>query len=242
MSPVLSGPDGREHFFLDTLTVGTDPKRCGFVLGDPNVSGMHATFEWLSHGWTLRDHGSTNGTSVNHRALGRLPQPLKEGDLVRFARGRPWTVTSLEPLPMALPREKTGRSEVLPDLPVHLYLSTEDFDTGEIRVETGDQVHTVREGNIFLLFWLLAEDPAEKKLTREVENRIWRSVDGRPPPSANLDNLVYRARQLLKSWNLTERILARQDGYLWLNLPAACIHRSLSGSGPGAPPPGGGTD
>jgi pSer/pThr/pTyr-binding forkhead associated (FHA) protein len=52
---------------------------CDVVLGDPNVSRRHAEIRALGDTWTVRDLGSTNGTTRNGRPL-RGTEPLEPGD------------------------------------------------------------------------------------------------------------------------------------------------------------------
>lgn len=61
--------------------------RSPFYIKDPAVSEAHAEVAWRDGAWHLRDLGSTNGTTVNGRAVEGDPSdwvPLKDGDLVKF--------------------------------------------------------------------------------------------------------------------------------------------------------------
>lgn len=81
--PLVKGAHaaGRESRFTIGRVAG-----CDFILPDPAVSKEHARLEVRSDGVLLEDLGSTNGTWVNGRRLGRAPVVLKDGDLVSFAR------------------------------------------------------------------------------------------------------------------------------------------------------------
>ena len=62
---------GTEIALAGEMSIGRDSTN-GIVLGDPSVSGLHATIERVRDGWRLTDHGSTNGTMLNgHRIDGR---------------------------------------------------------------------------------------------------------------------------------------------------------------------------
>ncbi len=52
---------------------------CDVVLADPNVSRRHAELRPSGPGWTVRDLGSTNGTTRNGRPV-RGAEPLEPGD------------------------------------------------------------------------------------------------------------------------------------------------------------------
>ena len=52
---------------------------CDVILADTNVSRRHAEIRRDGEGWTIRDLGSTNGTTLNGRDV-RGTQPLKPGD------------------------------------------------------------------------------------------------------------------------------------------------------------------
>lgn len=85
---VVEGPQAGK--LLDkkglSLRVGRTTKSA-LYLKDPAISEAHAEVVWREGAWQLRDLGSTNGTSVNGRALEGEPSDwvqLKHGDLVRF--------------------------------------------------------------------------------------------------------------------------------------------------------------
>jgi len=61
-----------------TYTLGRQ-STCDLPVPDANISRQHAELFWDGEGWSLRDLGSTNGTSVNgHRLTG--PVELHDGD------------------------------------------------------------------------------------------------------------------------------------------------------------------
>lgn len=68
------------------LTVGRVPE-CNVILEDPSVSKQHAVLSWdaVHAGCTVADAGSSNGTFVNARELGRAETHLlSDGDVVTF--------------------------------------------------------------------------------------------------------------------------------------------------------------
>lgn len=61
-------------------------KENDLVIPDPSISRYHARIERGEEGYLLEDLGSTNGTVVNHKKLGKHGKwTLKDGDLVAFA-------------------------------------------------------------------------------------------------------------------------------------------------------------
>jgi hypothetical protein len=63
-------------------TIGRS-RECDVVLGDANVSRRHAEVRPRGGAWVLADLGSTNGVSVNGRAVDR-PQVLTAGDRIEM--------------------------------------------------------------------------------------------------------------------------------------------------------------
>ena len=53
------------------------------ALDDMSVSRLHAEVMLADGGWVVRDRGSSNGTLLNGTRIGRTPQPVREGDLIR---------------------------------------------------------------------------------------------------------------------------------------------------------------
>jgi len=70
---------GRRVPIGERLVVGRLPD-CGLVLVDDAASRRHA--ELVAHGGSVevRDLGSRNGTYLNDRRVGDLPEPLRDGD------------------------------------------------------------------------------------------------------------------------------------------------------------------
>lgn len=65
------------------MSVGRDPDN-GIVLGDPSVSGVHASLERVRDGWRLTDLKSTNGTMLNGRRIDGRGALLRGGEQVSF--------------------------------------------------------------------------------------------------------------------------------------------------------------
>jgi pSer/pThr/pTyr-binding forkhead associated (FHA) protein len=70
---------GTEFAVAGQMSLGRDPGN-GIVLGDPSVSGVHASFERVRDGWRLTDLGSTNGTTMNGRHVDGRGVVLKGGE------------------------------------------------------------------------------------------------------------------------------------------------------------------
>ena len=66
----------------ERITVGSAPDN-DVVLDDRTVSRLHALFERLPGGWTVRDLGSRNGTFLNGTRIGEVTV-LRPGDRVRL--------------------------------------------------------------------------------------------------------------------------------------------------------------
>jgi DNA-binding NarL/FixJ family response regulator len=82
-------PDDRRLLALDAgrLTIGTDPGNDLVLAGDTTVSRIHAVVEHIGAGFSLRDLGSRNGTSVNGERLAG-ERALRPGDEIRVGRTR----------------------------------------------------------------------------------------------------------------------------------------------------------
>jgi len=78
------------------------------VLNDPKVSRNHAELEWNGTGFTLRDLGSINGTSVNGQRLVNTTRLLRDGDEVLLSK----QVISYEIIRAEQAAPITGRASV----------------------------------------------------------------------------------------------------------------------------------
>lgn len=63
----------------DRITVGSSSANDIAIEDDPTVSRLHAILERLPAGWTVRDLGSRNGTSLNGEPV-TAERALREGD------------------------------------------------------------------------------------------------------------------------------------------------------------------
>ena len=81
---VVGGPDaGRTCQLSGAVTVGRARDNV-LVLSDPDVSRNHAMISVFGRGVGVRDAGSTNGTSIEGRALGTEQQRVSPGELIRI--------------------------------------------------------------------------------------------------------------------------------------------------------------
>ena len=87
MLVVDGGPnDGRTIILAKTtITMGRLPDN-DLVVNEPAVSRRHAEITQSEAGYVLRDLGTTNGTFVNQRDIGKEEYQLNEGDRVCLAR------------------------------------------------------------------------------------------------------------------------------------------------------------
>ncbi len=78
-------------FTCDKITLGRREAENIVHLGDPMVSGLHATIELEDGAYVILDRNSTNGTEVDGiRLPGEVAMPLQDGSSVRI---RPFTIT-----------------------------------------------------------------------------------------------------------------------------------------------------
>ncbi len=96
---VAGGPDaGRTHYLEPGRVVIGRAAGAGVRVEDPDVSRAHAELEVTWDGVTVRDLGSTNGTTVGGHAVGGQPHPLPPGVPLRTG-----ATTSLLVSPDVLP-------------------------------------------------------------------------------------------------------------------------------------------
>ncbi|MEO8889795.1 MAG: FtsK/SpoIIIE domain-containing protein [Jatrophihabitantaceae bacterium] len=82
---VVGGPDSGRGVALGRrpVTIGR-AAQCDVVLRDPDVSRIHAEVALSTRGPTVRDRGSTNGTSVDGAPVGREATALRTGRYLRI--------------------------------------------------------------------------------------------------------------------------------------------------------------
>ena len=92
--PLVKGEfaTGAINFFTIGRIDGND-----MIMPDYVISKQHAILEIKRGDYTIRDVGSTNGTMVNRKRLGKKPVNLRNGDVVGFAR---YEFTFLHPGPL----------------------------------------------------------------------------------------------------------------------------------------------
>ena len=92
--PLVKGEfaTGSINFFMIGRINGND-----MIMPDYVISKQHAILEIKRGNYTIRDCGSTNGTMVNGKRLGKKPVNMRNGDVVGFAR---YEFTFLHPEPL----------------------------------------------------------------------------------------------------------------------------------------------
>jgi len=86
VSATVAGPGGLYTVRAGApVHVGRDPARCPIVLGEPRISGVHATLEFRDGQLWVRDEGSNNGTHVGGvRVPAGAWMPAPPGVALRF--------------------------------------------------------------------------------------------------------------------------------------------------------------
>jgi serine/threonine protein kinase len=81
---MMNGPLTSRHFTLhqDTTSIGRTTGN-DIIIPDLTVSRQHAVLRFEGGHWVVEDKNSANGTFVNGVRI-RWPQPLNEGDQIRF--------------------------------------------------------------------------------------------------------------------------------------------------------------
>jgi len=229
----LVSRDGSDRVtFSVALTIGRQPTN-DLVLDHAQVSTHHAILEWEGARWRVKDLGSRNGTSLNHRRIS-APRTLKEGDLLRFAGQSSWRVERLVP-PAAT--EACGPTETVDhqrtSTEVNLYLAFTASDRGTIRVSGPGGDHQTETGNRFLLLYLLGRAGGAWVPDDQVKVQIWGrpGLDQRDP--SILYKLVHDTRRMLAAWGLPGGLLAKSRGRTRLCLAPERIHLDETGGASG---------
>src|ERR671933_2687454 len=104
-------PNGETVEVRGTLRIGRASDN-ELVLTDPAVSRHHCSLTLAGDALLLQDSGSTAGTLVNGRKVGRQPHPLRDGDQVSVG---PVDLTIVRR--QAAPAEElAGRTQVISSL------------------------------------------------------------------------------------------------------------------------------
>lgn len=79
---VRTDTGGRTPLGAGAITIGRSSD-CTIVIDDTRVSRAHATVEQTRSGWTVTDTGSSNGTTVNGKAItARTATSVAQGDVI----------------------------------------------------------------------------------------------------------------------------------------------------------------
>ncbi len=108
MGVLLHVKTGTEHTLSARVLIGRSGS-CLLRLHTGVVSGEHATLSWTGSSWEVRDLGSSNGTWLGERQLGRGERGgVGEGDDIGFGtRSDPWRLIDAGP-PTAVARPVQG--------------------------------------------------------------------------------------------------------------------------------------
>lgn len=202
-------------YFLPPLLVGRDPTH-DLVIDHPDVSREHAWIRIRNGAWVVEDR-STNGTTVNGRRVPRgKEQPLKPGDILRFAGVAAWEVVDLEPtLASSLP--ETHRPQPTEADPTPVALSWDaDGQGGTLRVGHGEGAVTRRIPQLPLsLLDTLAEAATAWVDNPDLRTRLWGRQERSP---SALAKLVFDTRDLLRETGLDGALLDTDRGRVRLLL------------------------
>jgi hypothetical protein len=213
--------------FGTSLTIGRHPTN-GLCLDEPLVSSFHAVIEWGEDGWSARDLGSLNGTSLNSRRLnGRAA--LKMGDVLRFARSQAWFVERLVADPSALAcasleRTRGVQGSLPPDLRIEI-LALGPAE-GQITVRWGEEVQQqVLGGTLFLLLDRLGQEPGawitDADLRRSLWGRRWEELS-----RSALHQPIYTLRRLFEGWGLSGVVIEKEHGATRLTIGPCQVART----------------
>ncbi len=137
---VLKEENTHKKLFLRGLHMfGRNPSRADTVLGNSDVSQIHASIRWNGKTWEITDH-SRNGTLLDGRRLvANEKTALAAGQTIRFslASESGWVVENLDPpCPMLLPASE-DESVIL--LQGFHFLPDEDTAQASVYLSAGSQ-------------------------------------------------------------------------------------------------------
>ena len=89
---------GRSHRLDPRTLIGRQVDGAGLAILEPSVSRHHAHITLDGESWTVRDLGSANGSYVDDKLL-EGPQPINDGDRVRFGHIAFYFISDVARLP-----------------------------------------------------------------------------------------------------------------------------------------------
>jgi hypothetical protein len=223
-STMLCEDTGQALDFIGPLTIGRHP-HSDVMLDHARVSSRHAAIEWGGVGWVLRDLGSRNGTTVNHRKL-LAARSLKEGDVIRFAGVSRWKVIRLgipdQAVVVASTETVAGGSRAVE---FDLHLSFTGADEGTIRIVRPDgEVAFEGQQQRFVLLFLLAGARGGWVPDNELKTGLW----GRPGlydmDVSALHKLIHDVRTLFRQQHIGGWVIEKNRGRTRLALDPERVH------------------
>ncbi len=203
---LIEDAGARRVRFTRTLTIGRDPGN-GLVVDHPRVSAHHAVIQRRGRGWSLRDLGSKNGTSVDGRRV-KGWRVLGDGSRVVLGGASIWVVRAradaVEAAARAI-REHTVADAAPP--PLRLVLAW-DGEDGLVRVEHGGTAWVEPAGQSFLLLWTIAQTPGEWVPDAVLEEALWGGAAGQRSRTA-LNTAIYNARRLFTRHGLPATVIEK---------------------------------
>lgn len=200
----------------------------GLTIDRAEVSVRHAQILWREGGWSVRDLGSSNGTTVNQRRL-RGWRALREGDLLCFAGCSSWRVARLCPPSDEETRayQQTRELSHPPDERLVLVLSPAGAGEGMIQLATrgegGDSkaslllLGQLRTGQGYFLLAQLAKEPGQWFDDGTLRQVLWGRMAARMARS-NLHTLIGNLRKRFTAWGVTASLLEKRRGQTRLAL------------------------
>src|SRR5688572_150165 len=132
--PCLIDEGGREHYLRPgTNLVGREGD---VMIQDGRVSRRHAEVILENGSVSVRDLGSTNGTTVNGEPAGDTPMPVEEGDVVAFADNK---------LTLTVPGS-AGATQAIPTNRTQAINAPPTVEPAAARLVIGEDVHPLSRG------------------------------------------------------------------------------------------------
>ncbi len=76
--------DGIMNIIQSQVRIGRDPNKAGLLIEDASVDDIQAMIIHSEEGFWMNDLGSTNGSWVNYKKIGRQPVRIHAGDILHF--------------------------------------------------------------------------------------------------------------------------------------------------------------